>query len=369
MQRHPWNPWTYNLAGIPADRWWNLLRENQFAVEPAYYGRFVAHTLLSLVNTAYSRREEHLYGAAIDETRVTEAPIFVVGHHRSGTTHLHNLLALNSLQFASPSTYQAAFPFSFLCSEKVLSTLVAPLLLKKRPMDNMPLSLQQPQEDEFALSLASLCSPYLSFAFPRHYDRYAGYLTFADVPAETIERWQKTLAWFVKKLTYKHQRRLVLKSPYHTARIRLILEVFPAARFVHIYRNPYTVFLSFRHMLQVLPGYMCLQNPDAAFTDDRIVGHYAAVYDRFFQDRAAIPGDQLYELSFEALEQDPAGQVRAIYDRFELPGFDSVEPRLRRYLASIAGYQKNRYPPIPPLLRKRLAAAWRQSFDTWGYPV
>jgi hypothetical protein len=367
--RRPWNPWTYNLAGIPADRWWRLLRENQFAVDPLFYHRFVFHTLFSLVNTMAGKREERLYGAAIGETRLTEAPIFIVGHHRSGTTLLHNLLGLDDSQFAYPNTYQAVFPFSFLCSERILARLVALLLLKRRPMDNMALDCRYPQEDEFALSLISFCSPYLWFAFPRHYDRYLAYLTFHDVSPEEIGRWQAALIWFVKKLTLKHKRRLVLKSPFHTARIRLILEVFPSACFIHVHRHPYAVFQSFRHMLQVLPWYMCLQHPGATFTDDRIIEQYSRLYDSFFRDKAAIPGDRLYELAFEALEQDHIGEIRSIYDKFGLPGFERVQPKLQRYLWSVAGYEKNRYPELPPLLRRRLAQEWQRNLETWGYPA
>jgi omega-hydroxy-beta-dihydromenaquinone-9 sulfotransferase len=367
--RRPWNPWTYSLAGIPADRWWRLLKENQFAVDPLFYDRFVFHTLFSLVNTMAGKREERVYGAAIDDTRVTDAPIFIVGPHRSGTTHLHNLLGCDELQFAYPNTYQAVFPFSFLGSERTLGRIVALLLLKRRPMDNMALDPRYPQEDEFALSLLSLCSPYLAFAFPRHYDRYLAYLTFHAASASEIGRWQAALVWFVKKLTFKYQRRLVLKSPFHTARVRLILEVLPSACFIHIHRHPYAIFQSLRHMLQVFPWYLCLQDPGGAFTDDRIIEQYSQVYDSFFRDRAAIPGDQLYDLEFEALERDPIGEIRSIYEKFSLPGFDLAQPKLQRYLRSVAGYEKNRYPELPPPLKRRLAHEWQQSFETLRYPV
>ena len=33
-------------------------------------------------------------------------------------------------------------------------------------------------------------------------------------------------------------KRIVLKSPAHTARVRVLLELFPKARFVHIIRDP-----------------------------------------------------------------------------------------------------------------------------------
>jgi omega-hydroxy-beta-dihydromenaquinone-9 sulfotransferase len=364
-----WQPWANSLAGLPADRWWRLLKENQFAVDPAFYHRAAFHTLSSLGITLYAQREEHLYGAAIEKTRLVGAPIFIVGHHRSGTTHLHNLLGLDQAQFAYPNTYQVGFPFCFLSSEDVLARMLAPLLPRRRPMDNVAVDFEQPQEDEFALSLISFCSPYLWFVFPNHYERYAPYLTFNDVSSTVIDRWQTALIWFTKKLSYKYQRRLVFKSPFHTARIRLILDVFPDACFIHIYRNPYAVFQSFRRMTETLPWLMCLQNPGAAFTDDRLIEMYTVVYDNFFRDQAAIPNDQFHQVQFETLEQDPIGEIRLIYEKFGFHGFEAVEPELRRYLNRIAGYRKNTFPEISAPLKKRLARAWQRSFESWGYPV
>ena len=52
-------------------------------------------------------------GDAIEATRV-EAPVFILGHYRSGTTYLHELLS-NDPGFASPNRFQAFNPSTFLC--------------------------------------------------------------------------------------------------------------------------------------------------------------------------------------------------------------------------------------------------------------
>lgn len=41
---------------------------------------------------------------------------------------------------------------------------------------------------------------------------------------------------------------LLIKSPVHTARVRLVLGLFPRARFLYIHRDPYEVFQSAVHM-------------------------------------------------------------------------------------------------------------------------
>ena len=81
---------------------------------------------------------------------------------------------------------------------------------------------------------------------PSHYDRY---LTFRGVPEREVDEWKQALVLFLKKLTWKYRKPLLLKSPPHTCRIKLLLGLFPEARFVHIHRDPFAVYQSMRHTL------------------------------------------------------------------------------------------------------------------------
>jgi hypothetical protein len=367
--KHRWSIGHNYLSGICFEDWWRLLRANRFAVDAVYWHRAAAVTVLSLVNSLFRRAEQRSYGRAVRTTPVAEPPLFVLGHWRSGTTHLHNLLALDTDRFAYPNTFQAVNPHSFLSTEAVCSRLFAFMVPPKRPMDNMALSFRTPQEDEFALLLGCLRSLYLGITFPRREDFYGRYLTFHGVPDAEVAEWKRTLYWFVQKLTYKYGRAVVLKSPPHTARIRLLLEVFPGARFVHIHRDPYVVFQSFRHYFDTAMWYTYLQRPDLEGIDHRILERYIVLYDAFFAQRGLIPAGQYHEMAFEALEADPIGQMRQLYERLALPGFDGLEPKLRRYLGTLAGYEKNCFGELPPELRDAVARQWRRSFDEWGYAV
>jgi omega-hydroxy-beta-dihydromenaquinone-9 sulfotransferase len=160
-----------------------------------------------------------------------------------------------------------------------------------------------------------------------------------------------------------------LKSPANTARIRLLLELFPDARFVHIHRNPYDVFQSIRHTYDKVTPWINLQRPEFDGLDERILRQNREAYDAFFEERFLIPKERFHELSFAALEADPVGQVRAIYDGLGLPDFGYVEPRLRRYVESLAGYRKNTFPELSAQERHRIAREWRRCFDEWGYPL
>jgi omega-hydroxy-beta-dihydromenaquinone-9 sulfotransferase len=97
--KHRWSVANNYLTGITAGDWWKLLRENQFAVDPEYWHRAAFITLASRMNSYFRRKEEQTFGAQVAETAV-QPPLFILGHWRSGTTPLHNLLAQDTQNFA-----------------------------------------------------------------------------------------------------------------------------------------------------------------------------------------------------------------------------------------------------------------------------
>lgn len=74
-------------------------------------------------------------------------------------------------------------------------------------------------------------------------------------------------------------------------------------------------------------------------------------------------------MRFADLESDPVGQIRLLYERLGLAGFDALNPKLRRYIDSLAGYQKNRYDELSTHQKQTVARLWRRSFDEWCYPL
>ncbi len=367
--KHRWSISHNYLAGITAKDWWRLLRENRFAVAPAYWHRAVFITLTSLVNSWYFRKEQRQYGEAIENVQLSHPPLFILGHWRSGTTLLHYLLAQDTSQFHFANTYQVVNPRTFLTTEEVITRRFARLVPPTRPMDNMTLSFRTPQEDEFAPLLMTLFSPYLGISFPNRFDHYSKYLTFREASPEETEIWKQAFVWFCKKLSLDKQTALLLKSPPHTARVRLLLEMFPGARFVHIHRDPYRVFQSQKHFFDTAIWYTYLQKPDLDAIDDGILERYRLMYDAFFEDVQRIPEDRYCEVRFDDLERDPVRVVRDLYDKLSLPGFSSFQPKLTSYVESLHGYQKNSFQALDEPSRKRVAETARRNFQQWGYPI
>ena len=345
--------------------WWALLRRHRFAIDLQNSPRALVQTALSASNSVVARIERRRFGPRIEATRV-QAPLFILGHYRSGTTHLHNLLALDP-QFAAPTLFQVFNPHTFLSTERMAAPVVDRIIARRRSQDEMAQGAGMPSEDEFALSAMTGLSPYLAWCFPGDGTDYDRYLTFRGVPDEVVALWAHAVTTFLKKLTVRFGRSLILKSPPHTARIRLLLGLFPDARFVNIHRNPYDVFLSERHTIRVVQPLLHFREGPLQDGVDRIISVYTEMYDAYFEERELISEGRLCDVGYEDLGRDPIGEVGSIYEALGLSGFEDVRPRLEGYLGSIAGYRKNRHDELPEPLRRRIADEWGRSFDEWGY--
>ncbi|EFJ40116.1 hypothetical protein VOLCADRAFT_108333 [Volvox carteri f. nagariensis] len=123
-------------------------------------------SIMAVINTLLSLFDWVLFSRAVSSQPLHPEPLFILGHPRSGTTHLHNLLATDP-RFAFATTFHAGFPSSFLTLEPIRGLLTG-LLERRRPMDNMALHWDLPAEDEIAVNvLTGGDSPYLALVFPR----------------------------------------------------------------------------------------------------------------------------------------------------------------------------------------------------------
>ncbi|MDB4793015.1 sulfotransferase [bacterium] len=354
-------------GGYPGFRfsdWFRLLRDNRFSVGPTYLNRAFVNTLSTLTISPIAQFEQWRYGDKISKTNVV-APLFILGHWRSGTTFLHQLLALDS-QFAFPNLHQVSFPHTFLSTEASSTRLTQFLLPRIRPFDNVRQHWEMPYEDEIAIATLTLRSPYLCGLFPHRTENYDRYLNFDDVPSHEVDEWRAGFMLFLKKLTWKYQRPLVLKSPTHTCRIRLLLELFPNAKFIHIHRNPFDVFQSTIHLINKGIGLTCFQRADQEDWTTRTLRVYRDMYEKFFLEKKLIPDGDFHEIRFEELENDPCRQVQAIYEALSLPPLVE-QSKLKEYLNSVAGYRKNNLPTIPVETENRITTEWERCFDEWGY--
>lgn len=345
--------------------WLRLLFANNCAVEFRYWYIAAIITCVSFTHTILRILQEAIYGKALREVELKGPPIFILGHWRTGTTLLHEFMVRDE-RFGYPTTYQCMDPNHFLLTEGLFTRWLNFLIPKSRPMDNMKVGFDRPQEDEFALCMLGAGSPYLTVAFPNHLPQCQEYLDLENVSPRGLRRWKRALIYFLKRVTFKSGKRLVLKSPPHTARIKHLRQMFPGAIFVHIVRDPYVVYASTVNLWRTLYQTHGLQTPTFVGLEGHVLETYKRMYRRLEEGKKLLEPGQFYELRYEDLIKDPPGEMKKIYDHFHLGDFDRYVPRLREYLASIKGYETNRY-ELNADERAMVTQHWGDVIRRYGY--
>jgi LPS sulfotransferase NodH len=379
--KHRWSFQNNAICGICLFAWLELLYVRRRHVDWLRYWQRVAFvTAIAVLNSALSVVEAIMHGRAIEKQKIDPRPVFILGHPRTGTTLLHSLMALDDATFGYCSTFCVAFPSAFLWLEPV-KFLFAGLVSEKRPMDEMALDLDTPQEDELGVNVLSAgTSPYMPLTFMTDEPSFRPYFSFKNAPEADKRRWTAAFIHLLRKLSLRcGGKRLLLKSPVHTARVALLLQLFPEASFVYLHRHPLVVYQSACHMADTTYWHMYLAQPTNAQIHDFILEQFVTLWEEYAADRALIPAGRLVEMSFEELSTDPTAAVGRVYAELGLSGFDEcVKQRVaslqvgqphgvERGGPKLKGYQKNAHKPLPAGLRELVAEKWEAYSKAWGY--
>lgn len=355
------------LAGADIRTLLSLLKQNKFQISVPYLPRLFYSFLLSGILSLFRYRDRKSMKQIKDKNIIKHPPLFLLGHWRGGTTYLHNMLSKDS-QFGFFSTFDAYAPGIFLKNEQLLKGIVAGSLPKKRPMDDVLMGADFPQEDEYALGGMSVYSYYHGWCFPRNMRLYDRYVWLDDVSESVKDDFKKTYLYLLNKATIKNNGRcLLLKNPSNTARIKLLLEMFPDAKFVHIHRNPYHQFLSMSRFMKIVIPLYCLQTPPSFdIVEEHLLGMYEHMYRTYLEERKLVPKDHLIEIGYEAFVSDPLPELKRIYDTLDLDGFTDVENRFKAYLLAQSEIHPHQY-IISDEVRQKVSSRWGFAFDAFGY--
>jgi hypothetical protein len=345
--------------------WTKLLIENRFAVHPARWPMSMLISMVAVGNSVTGLAQKAVYGRKLAATKLAAPPIFVLGHWRSGTTFLHELF-MHDEQFATPSTCQCFAAHHFLLTGAMISRWLGFLLPSRRPMDNVAAGWDRPQEDEFALMLLGARSPYRTMAFPNRPPQCQEYLDFDGVSPADVAAWKSKLDYFLKAITLQTGKPIVLKSPPHTGRIRVLLEMFPDAKFVHIVRDPFVVFPSTLRLWSSMYETQGLQLPKLKGLEEYVLSSFERMYAAFERDRPLARPDQIIDVRYESLAANPLEEMRTIYQRLNLSGFAAIEEKLQAQTRSQKEYRTNRYSLEEPI-RNQIAQRWRAFIEKYGY--
>ena len=313
--------------------WLGLLKSGRFRIHPSRLPLVIGVSIATMVNVALGLLQRLLFRRELAESELHGPPVFIVGHWRSGTTLLHELMVRDE-RLSSPSTFQCFAPHHFLVSQWFFRRFAAWLLPGKRPMDNMAAGWDRPQEDEFALLTLGLPSPYRRIAFPNNPPVNLEYLDFQGVPEDDIQSWLDSLRSFLLAVSTSTGRPLIIKSPTHTGRIAWLAREFPEAKFIHITRDPRDLFPSTCRLWRGLDEVQALQKPNHQQIERYVIDCFQRIYKAFHAQREQIDPCRLIDIRYEDLIDDPVGTLRSIYETLRLSDFDTVQPSIEAWAES-----------------------------------
>lgn len=363
MQRIIFPMWT----GVRLMPWLRRLAANGFRVAPARLPRAAAITGAAIANEVMRAIQFAIWGRGLAAAQLEADPIVILGHWRSGTTLVHELLACDP-RLHAPTTAQCACPNHFVLSEQFARDWLGFLLPEHRPMDGVKMGYDRPQEDELALCNLGLPSPWWVVAFPAEPPPDPLYTDLEHVSAAERQRWVDAWTTFLRHVQFEHPGRLLLKNPLHTYRVPLIRSVFPAADFIHIVRDPSTLVPSCVHFWRRMFDRYGLQRATCHDLEKQVLDSIAAMDERLTATWETIPPRQRFRLRYEDLVADPLGVLAAIYAHFDWSGADDARPHWQAYLAEQRDYRRNEH-DLDPALAARIANRLTDVFSRYGYPL
>lgn len=350
----PWLPALprpHFMGLAPLDVWVRMLarRGAWSRVHPRYWVRLGWCLFTSALGTALTMPERMAVGvwraARGWDGRRGGSPVKVLcilGYYRSGTTHLHYVLSCDPAM-TTPRWYQVLAPQGWAVSWLFLRWFLVPFLGSTRPQDDVAIGPEWPAEDDFALCNWTLSSTLPGrMVLPREWEAtWRGLHEFSgrDEERRRFGRVVRAFAWKIARLD--GGRRVILKTPAHTARVKALLEAFGPenVKFVHIARDPAAVVKSNVAMHGRFEPYLLQDAAGEADVRRRVIEEYDATERRFLEEAASIPKGSLSRVRYQDLIADPMTELQRVYGELGLDWSEDLEERFARYLRSVADYR------------------------------
>lgn len=277
-----------------------------------------------LLEDLYARHPE------IDEIEIVR-PIVICGLPRTGTTHLHNLLAadpaLRSLPYweslepvPTPGEDDPGARRERCGQAAWFINAMMPLFIRMHEMtvDHVHEEIQLLAID-FSTMLFETAAP-----MPSWRDAYLGRSQASSYAY--LKRILKALTWL------RGGERWVLKSPQHLEQFPVLLQTFPDATFVVTHRDPVSVAASMATMV----AYSARMVRDEV--DAHAIGRYWAA--RFEQmlgaaaaERDVLPADRSIDVHFDEFMADDMAMVERIYRLAGQPMTDAARASMDAFMA------------------------------------
>ena len=188
---------THLLSGASLTNLVFVLFKNRSEISPKYLPQVLLIFITPLLLFPLYLCELIFFSARISRIRVKKDPVFIIGHFRSGTTFMHNLLGRDS-QFGFPTTYQCFVPGIFLTGKQFIKAVHKTTQPEKRPMDDAKFIYMHRNTQQILKSTNKL------------FDRFLKLYSFQDISANEL---QNNISWVFDQMIseYNDQKKLIPK--------------------------------------------------------------------------------------------------------------------------------------------------------------
>ena len=263
------------------------------------------------------------------------APLFVIGLPRTGTTFLQGLLSqvstLRPLQ--NWETHQLPVPQCLATTQQVQQQVktaqaqidginrLSPEFIKAHELGTM-----EPEECNPFLMSSFYALLFCQLVYLPDYFQYVLTSNFGDsytlhkkhLQALSFNREEKT--WF-------------LKGPAHIASLAQLLAVYPDARIVFTHRNPLECLPSMASLTAML-RMVCLPGQDIKLIGPGMLKHLQQMLEVGYRTRDAWPSGAMpfLDISYKKLVGNPVDTVHQILNHFSIPIPVGMDEKLKSYL-------------------------------------
>ncbi|MFR9602567.1 MAG: sulfotransferase [Rikenellaceae bacterium] len=338
-------------------------------IDKGYKTKYILTKCICRLLSTFKGIQDRRYDKQLKDIKIERPPVFILGHWRSGTTFMHNVLSQDK-NFSYNTTYQTVMPHLMMWGQGFFKKTTSWVMPDKRPTDNMELNVDLPQEEEFALSNMTEHSYYHMWFFPQLMEYYADkYLLFDTISEEELDEFEEVFTKLIKISTWNTGgRQFLSKNPPHTGRVKELLKMFPDAKFIYLMRNPYTVFESTRSFFTNTIQPLKLQNISNEELEENILSIYVKLYHKYEEDKKLIPEGNLIEIKFEDYETDALAQTELIYKTLGIEGFEEARPDIEKYISKKKGHKKTKY-NYQERTVKLVEQRWGFALEQWGYKL
>ena len=310
-----------------------------------------------------------LHNRKIEKYQIPHAPIFILGHYRSGTTYLQRIFMQDN-RFGYMSIFQMILPELMLTFENMLTPFfekTCHMLHVKNPFHRIPFTFHFPGETDVGMTtIMDAYAVQWGELFPAQMHAYFDrYVLCENISEYEKNQWKEGYMHMLKKISIKNgHKQLVLKSPPDTARIKILLELFPNAKFIHICRNPYEVYASTKRLINMLQNNYMLGKTKQLDFNELILTMYVKMMDRYLADKKLVPVGNLKEIKYESFVQQPMAYMQSLYRSLGLADFSFCESAVRDFTAKQKDFPFIEH-SIPGIEKKMIALKCRTMIAYW----